>query len=96
MTRFSAEQCRALAGMIRIHSRQMRENLAFRIILATAAHENSCVQDWERKLQELMGTPMFAALSKDVDSWVDRLERTADEVDVTELLQKFGNDPQTN
>jgi hypothetical protein len=75
--------------MVRIHLKHMQENLALRMILATAAHEKSCLQDWELRLKNLISTPMFVALGKDFESWIDLLERTADGIDVTELLQKF-------
>jgi hypothetical protein len=93
MTKFNADQCIALAGMVRIHLKHMQENLALRMILGTAAHENSCPQDRELRLKDLISTPMFVALGKDFESWIDLLERTADGIDVTELLQKFRNVP---
>jgi truncated hemoglobin YjbI len=41
----------------------------------------------------VMGSPIFVALGKEFESWIELLERTADEIDMTEQLQKFRNGP---
>jgi hypothetical protein len=89
MTKFSAEQCRALAVMVGINLKHMRENVALRTILMTCAHNNTSPGKWEQSLDELMKTPVFTVLGKDLESWISVLQETAEEIDVADLLAKF-------
>lgn len=95
MAKFSAEQCRILADMVRIDLRYMRENVALRMILMSAVHNGDCLHNRQQSLDDLLSGPVLSALGNDIQEWITRLDQAADEIDVAELLKKLPEDGRT-
>jgi hypothetical protein len=96
MENLTTNQRRAFAGFLRGHTFLIRELSAHRNLLKFCEQKKIYPQNWEQSLTEMRKLPAYAKVAEELDTIASQLEKSADEIDVNELLSKFPKETPEN
>lgn len=89
MTHLDTNQRRGIAALLRGHARLHRELAAAKALLSLCEQQKLYPQGWKQSLEKMKETPAYGKIAQELDTIASLLEQSADEIDLTELLQKL-------
>lgn len=85
----NTEQSRAIAKLLREQARLIRDLTAARGLLRICQEKKICPLDYERDLEEIKQRPEYKKIAEGLDLVASHLEQVAEDIDLSELLQKL-------
>jgi hypothetical protein len=85
----NTDQSRAVAGLLREYGKLLCELNAAKALLAYSANDKLYPKEWKQALEDIKQKPGYADPAKGLELIAAHLEKSASEVDLTELLSKI-------